>query len=463
MDRSRLGTWLLCVVCACGTSQGTPGDAGPDAGGAPSSRWTRRCGGDAEETPVALAVEASREIFVAATTRSPRFDFGGGGFDCAPPCIALGALDADGAEVWSLPLAPGGTARLNALAADVAGGVILAGDLLASTDLSGPPLVAPACTDDAHPDAFLSRFDDSGFFLWQRRLGDCDAQTATAVAADGTDILVAGSFRSTLDFGLGPVAALGARDLFVARFDAGGTAAWGKGFGASGSVDDTVTLRALAVDGASSVLVVGSAVDVVDLGGGPLTPRGDRDVFVAALDANGVHRWSRRFGDAGAQEASSIAPDGEGGVVVAGVTQGSIDFGGGALAGDGVYVAALASDGTHRWSRLFPSSSARVGRVRVDPSGAVLLAGTFQGTLDFGGGAIAGGDPAASAAFLVELDASGAHVWSRAFAGAPGNVGASDLALDVHGTIVLLGSFSGAFDAFTDLGDGDLFVETLAR
>jgi hypothetical protein len=467
---------LVCSMGACGTSvDGAPADASADmdAANATTPIWTLRCGGD-DDRAISIDANHTGEIFVAASTRSSRFDFGDASVACAPPCIALGAFDADGGSVWSLAFAAGGTAALRAMAADVAGGVILAGDLFAPTDLTGPPLDAPACTSAALPDVFLSRFDDSGYFLWQRRFGDCDAQTASAIAVDGTAILVGGAFQSKIDFGAGPIAAVGARDLFVARFDAGGEVQWARDLVVS-NADASAELRAISADGTGGVFVAGSAVDAIDLGGGPLTPRGDRDIFVGKYGETGAHVWSRRFGDAGTHDVASVAAiasegaGGAGGVVIAGVAHGSIDFGGGALGGDGVYVAGLAADGTHRWSRLFVSTSASVARVRAGASGTVIVAGTFQGEIGFGGDVLSSGDasPSSSAAFVVALDASGAHLVSRAFVGAPGTVGASDLAVDGRGDTLLFGSFAGTLssdlDALTDRGGGDLFVAKLAR
>ena len=348
------------------------------------------------------------------------------------------------------------------MAADVAGGLVIAGDVTATTDLSGPPLVAPACSTVDLSDVFLSRFDNSGYFLWQRRFGDCETQNATALALDGTDIVLGGTFYSTIDFGLGPTTSIGEQDWFVARFDAGGAPVWSKGFASSTSRDARSGLRALAVDASSDVFVAGATDDAIDLGGGPLTATSDLDVVVAKLDANGSHLWSERFGDSGTHDLSSIASDRSGGVVVAGVSSGSIEFGGGSLSGSGVYVADLAGDGAHRWSAIFVSSNARVGRVRVDASRAVLVAGTFEATLDLHDRVLGGASHGVSG-FAMKLDAAGAVVWARAFIPSFGSASAVDLVVDPRDESIVLGDFTGGLDGLTDLGGGDLFVEKLAR
>ena len=50
----------------------------------------------------------------------------------------------------------------------------------------------------------------------------------------------------------------------------------------------------------------------------------------------GKHLWSKRFGDAGTQAANAIAADASGNVIVAGRFEGTVDFGGGALTSAGL-------------------------------------------------------------------------------------------------------------------------------
>src|SRR5579871_1167393 len=80
-----------------------------------------------------------------------------------------------------------------------------------------------------------------------------------------------------------------------------------------------------------------------------------------------------------------MAPDGS--VLLAGSFEGTIDLGGGPLrsaGGDDVFVARLDASGKHLWSKRFGDAHAQHGRaVALDPSGNVVLAGDAQGTLDF--------------------------------------------------------------------------------
>ncbi len=101
---------------------------------------------------------------------------------------------------------------------------------------------------------------------------------------------------------------------------------------------------AIAVDGAGNVLVTGQFSGTVDFGGGALTNAGSRDIFLAKYDAAGAHLFSQRFGDTDFDSGAAIAVDGAGNVLVTGSFEGTVDFGGGALtsAGNDIFLAKYA-------------------------------------------------------------------------------------------------------------------------
>ncbi|MBI4702640.1 MAG: hypothetical protein HY744_16080, partial [Deltaproteobacteria bacterium] len=101
---------------------------------------------------------------------------------------------------------------------------------------------------------------------------------------------------------------------------------------------------AVAVDGAGNVFLASGFDGTVDFGGGPLVSAGNWDVFVAKLDQDGKHLWSKHFGDAESQWAYGVAVDTAGSVLVTGEFYGTVDFGGGPLASagnDDIFVAKL--------------------------------------------------------------------------------------------------------------------------
>jgi Beta-propeller repeat len=242
-----------------------------------------------------------------------------------------------------------------------------------------------------------------------------------------------------------------------------GNILWSERFG---DASDQVA-RNVAVDGLGNVFVTGNFSGTINFGGGTLMSAGGDDIFLAKLDPNGAHVWSKRFGDGGSQVGYAVSTDGAGNVVVTGAFSGTVDFGNGPLVssgGDDVFVAKLDPSGGPIWSRRFGDlkGQSAIG-VAIDGSDSVLVTGYFSGTLDFGGGpllATGTGD-----IFAAKLDASGNHVWSKRFGGGTDQHG-SDIAVDSLGNAVLTGYFFGGAVDFgggplTNAGSADAFLAKL--
>lgn len=301
--------------------------------------------------------------------------------DCAPNC---------GEEVWWMAFAHPSSPRL--------------------IDIDDTGRIYTA-TDSSN----VSWFDASGNLFYDEYFG-----SAPVFALEGTSNLVLGWHAG---FGT----------LGVARFDTLSTEVWSKYFyNAPGVVGNDV--YALDTNQAGDVFVVGAACGygdnqcAMDLGGGPLPWWGARDAFVARLDAAGDHVWSKSFGDIYLDEARGVAATPDGGLVVTGRFMVSADFGGMTVttsSQQAVFLVKLDADGNPLWAHAFgggaagglpPNTYGTAGLgVRVDPSGDIVLMGTFGdssglGTIDLGGGPlISYGD---DDTFVAKFDAMGNHLWS---------------------------------------------------
>ena len=316
-------------------------------------------------------------------------------------------------------------------------------------------------TSAGDADVVLARFDPLGNHVWSQRFGGVGYEAPHAVAHDGSGgVVVVGSFDVAIDFGSGPLVSAGGSDIFVARFDGAGALLWSKRFG------DPAAQNALdvAVDSSGNIVITGIFYGTVDFGGGALQSSGG-DVFVVALDASGNHVWSKGFGDAAEQFGESIAVDAMGNVLVAGTFQGVIDFGSGPLAAvyRDVFLAKLDPSGAPIWGKRFGDgekmSDANVG---VDAAGDVFLAGDTDGTVDFGNGPlVVTGD---TNVYVAKFDPDGSAVWSKTFGDMDGQEDAL-LAVDAGGSLVLAGELNGTIDfgggVIAASGNHDTFVAKL--
>jgi hypothetical protein len=205
-------------------------------------------------------------------------------------------------------------------------------------------------------------------------------------------------------------------------------------------------LGGLATDVAGNVYAVGTFYGAVDFGGGVRTSPGTAgNIFVIKYDATGAHQWSKSFGDDQQQSGIAIASDGAGGIYITGAIADTTNFGGGNLvaAGYDAFVAKFNAAGLHQWSKRFGDANGQSGYCIASNGGGVYVGGEFFGTVDFGGGNLTSSGQ--SDAFLVKFDAAGVHQWSKRF-GSTGFDLAEGIALDGAGFVYLTGGHYGTIN-----------------
>jgi len=363
-------------------------------------------------------------------------DFGGGPLACVGASDGfIAKLDRYGNHIWSRRFGDEESQIANALAVDGPGDIVLAGSFSGTVDFGGGPLVAAGS-----PDAYIVKLDASGNHLWSKRFGDGDNQSSGEVAFDGSgNIFMTGVFGGTIDFGGGPLAGAGFWDAYVVKLDAQGGHLWSKRFGNAGWMY-------IAVDGSGDLFMAGSFSDIVDFGGGPLACAGKSDIFIAKLDRDGNHLWSERFGDADyGQYPSALAVDAAGNVLMVGHFRGSVDFGGGPLTCpylDDIFLVKFDPGGGHLWSKRFGTIALEMGKgVAVDREGNIVITGLFNDSVDFGGGLLT--TAGETDIYAARFDADGLHVWSKSFGG-PQLQSGSCVTSDGTGNFVIGGLSRGA-------------------
>jgi hypothetical protein len=236
-------------------------------------------------------------------------------------------------------------------------------------------------------------------------------------------------------------------DVFVAKFDPFGSLLWSRKFTGSHS---NQRARSVALDHQGNTVMVGDFTGTIDFGGGPMSTSG-LSIFVAKLDVDGNHIWSKHFGNTGPQLVGNygedVAFDAADNLIVIGSCSGSIDFGGGVQPGLGVQAMFLAkydSAGNHIWSQRFWSTRSQSGKqVVVDGAGNMVVAGGFRGALFFDGSYWI--DTPGEDMFVARVDADGSHVWVRKF-GDESTQSFASMAVDAAGNLFAAGEFTGWID-----------------
>ncbi|WP_438027340.1 hypothetical protein [Sorangium sp. So ce233] len=231
---------------------------------------------------------------------------------------------------------------------------------------------------------------------------------------------------------------------------------WARAFATNARIHSVTNARihSVAVDKSGNIIAVGFFKESIQFNDEPgaesLMSAGETDVFIVSLDNLGKHRWSHRFGDVAAQEATSVSVDTSGNIIVAGINDGTISFGD-TDAGPGLFVAKFDNEGNHIWSRSFPGNPVNDEPTRpklnVTQHGDVIASGTFTGNIEFDNKTLTTSTEApenASDIYIAKLDGSTGYTtpvnggWARQF----GGVGAdalTDAVVDRSNSIVLAG------------------------
>ncbi|WP_437970689.1 hypothetical protein WMF04_15975 [Sorangium sp. So ce260] len=327
-------------------------------------------------------------------------DFGGGPLPESSGGLGLAKFEGGtGNHVWSKGFGDQYVKELKYVAVGAAGAVVISGSIGGTADFGGGP-IGDAISGNA---VYVAKLAADGSHVFTIYIDDARASLGAgglAVDAEG-NVAFAGTFDQNfnLDPNATPFVSKGGRDIFFAKVGPTGGLLWQKAFG--NSLYDAASQ--VAFDAAGNVFLAGMFQGSVDFGGGPLVALGTKpNFFVARFDPAGNHLYSRGFGDSELQTVASIAADPAGNAVVTGTFLGSIDLDGTVLASQGtvedpngqrnggdIFIAKLGLDGKHLWSRQIgdPEEQA-AGGVALGPKGEVFAVGAFRGTVDFGGGPV---------------------------------------------------------------------------
>jgi hypothetical protein len=331
-----------------------------------------------------------------------------------------------GEVIWAqAPITDIGYAETRDVATDNSGHSVVVAHFVGTVNFGGADLGSAGDFDVA-----IVKRDSTGTHECSTRFGDAASQRATGVATDNAgNFYVTGGFFGVIDLGIGPVGVLtsaGGSDFYLIKYSSACQPLWGKAFGDGIDQDGSFGQIWPTVDSLGNVAVAGGFYGTVNFGGANLTSTGDADLFVAKLDGNGIHVWSKSFGDSNTQTGQSVAVDASGNVVISGAFDGEFSAGGGLLTGAALgttdaFVVKLDVNGNHLWSKRFGDGLEQYAkRVAVDANGNVYMSGVFVGDIDFGGGVISsmlGGNGGDYDVYLASLDVDGNHRWTNLVAG----------------------------------------------
>ncbi len=358
--------------------------------------------------------------------------------------IFVTKVSADGAPVWFTTFGGPGSDSGNSVACDSNGDAYITGSFEQTATFGTTTLTTASGSDGAsHSDGFVMKVSGaSGAPVWVEQFGSQLGASGQAVALDGnqTSLVVVGGYAGANVSG-----------TLVMQLDASdGGQGWTRDFSGVSSLGVAFTLT-------ESVVVVGRYTSALAIGGTALPSSGGTNAVVLGLDGHsGDALWVHGVagGPADQQAASAVAVDPNSGrIVVTGVMEGTVDFGGGPVTSTGdadVFLLAFDSSGHYLWSRHFEGASDPEGGVAIDAAGNVVLVGSFEGTLNIGGQSLTAASTHPGRMFVAKLDPEGATAyWARSI----GTTGQSHVAVPVVGPSAGSPYIAGDFDGTGGFGD----------
>jgi len=216
-----------------------------------------------------------------------------------------------------------GTCEGYSVAVDNNGNVFVAGTFTGAASFTGRLPMYPSVNGgqpitlyaggSTNEDAFVAKYDTTGYLLWATNAGSCGGIGARGVAVDSAgDCFVTGAFEGCAflsyqsdfcgDYGLYP---FGAEDMFLAKYDPQGNLLWAVNAGDTVNQVGTTTGSGVAVDSAGNCYVTGGYAQSLGFGNNlnpcypgsyyppaSLTGQGSGDAYLAKYSPAGNFLWA---------------------------------------------------------------------------------------------------------------------------------------------------------------------------
>ena len=379
------------------------------------------------------------------------------------PCISTNSSGGDDGSSGGGQGRSGGSSSgflvtfgLSGFDTDAAGVAIDSSDNIYITGTSqGTNLFGKNATSGTTDDIFVAKLNSSGVVQWVYTAGGTGRDRGRKIALDSSgNVYVVGYYMSTVDFGGGNVTSNGNWDAFILKLNSSGTFQWVKSYGGSSGND---LGRDVVVDSNDNVIMLGTFRGTVNFdsgdGGGEVNyTSNDYDVFLIRLNSSGIWQSVWRTENSGSADGRALAIDSNNVTYLTGSFSGTVKF------GDDTYTAANSNDlfihkiDTYTLGALQPTYTSNIDTtqkakgISVDSSGNIYATGTFQNTVNFGGGNIT---TSGKDIYLLKLNSSLAFQWVKRFATDDGEAGqafGTAIAIDDDGNVYSVGQIGGNYN-----------------
>ncbi len=375
--------------------------------------------------------------------------------------------------------------RGNAVVMDSWGNAYIAGIFQGTVDFDPGPGTTELTSNNGSIDAFVSKFDGMGNFVWARTWGGPGVDTADGVEIDFY-VHVVGEFEDTVDFnpgsGTDEISSNGGSDAYAIELAEDGhykgTHTWG------GTGDDTASWIVYSWN-SDRLLVTGSFKDTVEFPGGQTgISNGQGDIYLVDLVKG--HDLLGTWGGTGDDMGLGLAFKEDTVVLLTGAFQEDVNFNpdgmggmrhcaGGCDALLAEYDTTVEGSPENQWVVTWGDTGYDYGNKVCWHPGEIYVTGSFQGTVDFNptGGTDERISNGAADAYVLHYNSSVQYLGVTTWGGDDPVMrdAGEDIAVDDNGDVYAVGSFigesfgtpsNGSFDGVVAGYDPDLNLKWTA-
>ncbi|PLX07949.1 MAG: hypothetical protein C0598_12860 [Marinilabiliales bacterium] len=316
-------------------------------------------------------------------------------------------------------------------------------------------------------DIFIAKYNSSGEILWVKKAWGAGDDVTAGITTDWDGFpIITGWFQEALHFGDFVVESNGSYDMFVARYNAEGDVIWAKSAGGEGDdYGNRLTTNAEHdVLVAGSFRYTANFGD-----DNAIISEGNRDIFIANYSNSGNLHWVKKAGGVGEDRAYSIVSDeNNGDIYFTGMFNGKANFGDNFIECTsivGSFVARMDAAGNFLWAKKGIGGAndyARGFGIGLDAESHIYSNGTYSGKLIYADNVVeSSGGQFDFDTYTLKMNQSGEVLWLKTGGGYGMDQG-RDLFTKSNGLTFTTGFFSGnaAFGDITleSTGKADVFI-----
>ncbi|MBK9300237.1 MAG: SBBP repeat-containing protein [Bacteroidetes bacterium] len=398
------------------------------------------------------------------------------------PNIYISKLDSAGNFIWAISLGGASVDKCHSIEIDESCNIYIAGFFHDTADFD-PGVNVYNLISIGIFDAYISKIDSGGNLLWAKRLGGPLGDVSYSIGLDESkNIYTTGTFQGIADFDPGPgiynLTSL-STDAFISKLDSNGNFLWAKSFyGASQAyaleIDHSGNVVVAGTFGNTVDFDPGIGVYYLN---SPL----NSDIFITKLDSSGNFIWAKSMGGINEDVAYAIAIDNLENIYCTGKFRYTVDFDPGvgtfiinSSGIDDVFILKLNSSGQFIWAKSISGQMSEIARaLDLDFANNLYVSGSYVGTCDFDPGVgifnVTSIDSSLDI-FILRLDSAGNFNWAKSFGGIGFDYSFA-VTTDVFGNIYSAGEYRDIVDFdpgpgifnLTALGNnGDAFIHKIS-